>query len=144
MEMIERVGEIEEVRMQKDYLEAYCCVTRGSENKALEIAARSVCLSSARLDLIVSGWLRLTHPPRPTSGRYAELQHPAWRAMFAAVIAHVKEAQGHAEDEDEEEGDADRARAVAMDRMAKREAMLDLALEDSKMLIEAPANGKPS
>jgi len=108
MEMLERARGLTELRMQRDYLEAYCCVTRGSANRALEIAA---C--------------------------YADLEHPTWHAMFAAVTAHVMEAQGIDDDEEElVDGDADRARTVAMERMAKSEPLLDLAVEGNDMLLE--------
>ena len=92
--------------MQRDYLEAYTCVTVGREQRALEIAAL-----------------------------YAGIQHPTWHAMFAAVVAHINEARGEDDGEgDVQEGAA--GRAASMSAAAKEEPLLDLAVEGPQVVLE--------
>jgi len=109
--MLERTEGMEDLAMQRDYLEAYVCVTLGREVQALRLAEK-----------------------------YADVQHPTWREMFAQVRAHVQEAQGvDVEDPSLQQhgGGAAVSRGAAMEEGAKAEALLDLAVEGSSVVLEA-------
>lgn len=105
--MLAKAEGLEGLAMQRDYLEAYTCVTLGREVRALELA-----------------------------NRHLAVKHPTWHTMFAAVIEHVKEAQGEEPSELCEVAEGAAGRDAAMEQGAKGEIVIDLAIEGRQIELE--------